>query len=51
MDISSILEAGLQANNVASHALDAVGNTLHNLSTAEFASDCCGSNNYPTPQQ
>lgn len=51
MDISAILEAGLQANQVATHALDAVGNSLGNLSMAEIASDCCSSNNYPTPQQ
>ena len=51
MDISAILEAGLQANQVAVHALDAAGETLSNLSMAVIPSDCCGSNNYPTPPQ
>jgi len=51
MDVSAILEAGLKANDAASHALTLVSNNLGHLSVADFASDCCGSNNYPTPQQ
>lgn len=47
MDISTILEAGLQANQLAGQALEAVDNTLSNLSNVRIASDCCSSNNYP----
>jgi len=51
MDVSAILEAGLKANDAASHTLDLVSNSLGHLPLAQISSDCCGSNNYPTPQQ
>jgi len=46
LDPATILEAGLKAAESASHVADSLGNLLTNHS-ADIASDCCSSNNYP----
>lgn len=51
-DLNVILEAGLRLNDVAHHTNGIVTHAMQNLSIAEsMSSDCCSSNNYPTPPQ
>ena len=51
MDISTILETAVHANDVAANSAHHLGDIVSNLSLAGISSDCCSSNNYPTPQQ
>ena len=52
MDISAILEAAVHANDVAANSAHHLGDMVSNLSAVSgINSDCCSSNNYPTPQQ
>jgi hypothetical protein len=51
-DLNTILEAGLRLNDAAHHATGVAAHAIQNLSIAEnMSSDCCSSNNYPTPPQ
>lgn len=51
-DLNTILEAGLRLNDVTHHTAGMVTHTIQSLSIAEsMSSDCCSSNNYPTPPQ
>jgi hypothetical protein len=49
--LTHMLEAGLLDHNVHAGELDSFHHALGNLSLAEIGSDCCSSNNYPTPPQ
>jgi hypothetical protein len=51
MDLGNALEAGLKLNEIAQHALGSMGDSFQHLSLSAIPSDCCSSNNYPTPQQ
>jgi len=51
MDLGHALEAGLKLNEIAQHALGSVGDSFQHLSLSAIPSDCCSSNNYPTPPQ
>lgn len=51
-DLNTILETGLRLNDAAHHATGVAAHAIQNLSIAEnMSSDCCSSNNYPTPPQ
>lgn len=51
MDIATLLETAVHSaeavSNTVHHVADVVGNVT---SQADVASDCCSSNNYPTPE-
>ena len=55
MELHTVLEAGLRAGEAAGHAVNVLGaavsqagDSVNHLS-AGLSSDCCTSNNYPTP--
>lgn len=51
IDLGNALEAGLKLNEIAQNALGSMGDSFQHFSLSAIPSDCCSSNNYPTPPQ
>ncbi len=49
MDISYMLEAGLQLNAAVGSVADLADSAINNLPNVAMSSDCCSSNNYEVP--
>ena len=51
MDISTLLEAGLQINGAIAPLADIADSFMGDNVNSAMSSDCCSSNNYPPPSE